>query len=270
VLFDRNGKVSLEHIYTAPDPRPYFTTLRKLDYGIPQLAKPHFAGLIRQLRAARGGRPVNVLDLGCSYGINAVLLRCDASMDELYERYGGIDASVETRAGLLARDRELVRTRDRRPGTRFVGLDVSAEALSYAAEAGFLDGAVRADLERADPTPEQRDQLAGIDLVVSTGCLGYVTEQTIARVVRAAGPRRPWMAHFVLRMYPFEPVRECLAEFGYDTVSRPRLFPQRRFASPDEQSLVLSTLTGLGIDPVGAEAEGWLYAELFVSRPRGA
>ena len=37
-----------------------------------------------------------------------VLLRCDASMDELYERYGGPDASAQTRDALLARDRSAI------------------------------------------------------------------------------------------------------------------------------------------------------------------
>ncbi len=265
MLFHDDGKVALDHIYTQPDPRTYFTTLRKLDYAIPQLAKPHFAGLIDEVRQARG-RAVTVLDIGCSYGINAILLSCDATMDELYERYGGPDASAHSRDWLLARDRELVRARKRLPGTRFVGLDVSTGALDYAREAGFLDDAVEADLERAAATPDQAGRLAATDLVVSTGCLGYVTERTIGAVVRASD-RRPWMAHFVLRMYPFDPVDHCLREFGYETVASRRVFRQRRFASAEEQAQVLDTLRDVGVDPRGLEADGWLYARLFVSRP---
>jgi hypothetical protein len=150
-----------------------------------------------------------------------------------------------------------------------VGLDVSPAALSYALDAGFVDDAVHADLEHGEPTPRQRDQLAGTDLVVSTGCLGYVTERTLARVVEANGDHRPWMAHFVLRMFPFDPVAECLAGFGYQTARVDGLFRQRRFASAQERSLVLDTLATVGVDPAGLEADGWLYAQLHVSRPRG-
>lgn len=266
MAFHDDGKASLDHIYTAPDPRAYFTTLRKLDYCIPQLAKPHFGRLIdARVAAARPGEAVTVIDIGCSYGINAVLLRCDATMDELYERYGGIDASAQTRDTLLARDRELVRRRTRRPGVRFVGLDVSAPALAYARDSTFVDDTVHADLERGELTAGQRAQLAGAAVVISTGCIGYVTERTIGQVVEAAG--RPWMAHFVLRMYSFEPVARCLADAGYETILVNGVFKQRMFTSPEEQAQVLDTLAGIGVDPRGLEADGWLYAQLFISQP---
>ncbi|WP_329522006.1 class I SAM-dependent methyltransferase [Spirillospora sp. NBC_01491] len=265
---DSTGKVSLDHIYTQPDPRAYFGTLRELGYCIPQGAKPHFAALISEYREVRKVPAPTVLDIGCSYGINAALLKCDATMDELYERYAGGDAATLPRAALLARDRELVRSRGRSGRARFIGLDTSDRALSYALAAGFLDGAVNADLERNEPTGRQCAQLAGADLVVSTGCLGYVTERTISRVVAANGDRRPWMAHFVLRMFPFDPIAACLADAGYETVRSEGLFKQRRFATPQEQSQVLDTLSGIGVDPRGLETEGWFYAGLHLSRPR--
>lgn len=133
--------------------------------------------------------------------------------------------------------------------------------------AGFLDDAVHADLEAHEPTPEQRAQFAGTDLVISTGCLGYVTERTLKRVVEAQGTHRPWMAHFALRMFPFDPVEHALAELGYRTVHVEGVFKQRRFASPEEQTLVLDTMSSNGVDARGLEAEGWMYAQLHLSRP---
>jgi carnitine O-acetyltransferase len=268
VRFDANGKVSLDHIYTQPDPRAYFSTLRKLDYCVPQLAKPYFTRLIQEYRRSQQNPAPNVLDVGCSYGVNAALLRCDVTMDELYERYCGIEAHEQTRSTLLSRDQELVRSRHRPRRTRFMGLDSSHAALSYALLAGFIDDAVHADLEECDPTERQLQQFAETDLVISTGCLGYVGDRTISRIVGASDARKPWMAHFVLRMFPFEPVAESLAGFGYETIHLERVFKQRRFASPEEQTLVLDTLSTIGVDPHGLEADGWLYAQLFISRPR--
>lgn len=268
--FDATGKVSFSHIYTQPDPRAYFRTLRGLDYCIPELAKPHFATLIQEYRKARRVVAPNVLDIGCSYGINAALLRCDTTMGELYERYCAPDVGTKTRNLLLTRDQALVRSRDRSKCARFVGLDSSLPALSYARLAGFIDVAVHADLETGDPTERQREQLAGTDIVISTGCLGYVSDKTILRVVRANGEHKPWMAHFVLRMFPFKPVADRLAGLGYETVRAEQVFKQRRFASLKEQSLVLDTLSAAGVDPRGLEADGWLYAQLYVSRPHGA
>ncbi|MGP3999407.1 class I SAM-dependent methyltransferase [Streptomyces sp. 8N706] len=267
--FDATGKVSLDHIYTQPDPRAYFSTLRKLDYCIPQLAKPYFAKLIQEYRESQRVPTPHVLDIGCSYGINAALLKCDVTMDELYERYCDGDAGTRTRSALLTRDREFVQARHRFQRTRFTGLDTSQQALSYALSAGFLDGAVHGDLEEHEPTESQREEFAATDLVISTGCLGYVTDRTISRVVRAYGERKPWMAHFVLRMFPFDPIAETLAAAGYETLQVEGLFKQRRFASPEEQSLVLDTLSSVGVDARDLETDGWLYAQLFISRPRG-
>lgn len=275
--FDATGKVSLDHIYTRPDPRAYFTVLRTLDYRVPQQAKPYFAKLLQKYRETRHTPAPRVLDIGCSYGVNAALLKYDVTMDELYARYADPDLDVDApdapeteppaRQALLARDRELARSRRPAHRTRFTGLDPSRAALDYALEAGFLDDAVHADLERHDPTPAQRAQLTGTDLVISTGCLGYVTERTLLRVVRAQDGRLPWMAHFVLRMFPFDPVERALAGYGYRTVRTEEVFRQRRFASPAEQRLVLDTMSSAGVDARGLEAEGWLYAQLYLSRP---
>ncbi|MFD9971127.1 class I SAM-dependent methyltransferase [Streptomyces sp. NPDC059011] len=265
--FDATGKVSLDHIYAQPDPRTYFTVLRPLGYCVPQQAKPWFTKLIQEYRESRQVTVPQVLDIGCSYGINAALVKYDATMDELYDRYGGARAADDSRAALLARDRELARCRRPAQPLRFVGLDAAGSALAYALEAGFLDEAVHADLENHDPTPRQHAQLAGTDLVISTGCLGYVTERTLTRVVRAQGGRLPWMAHFVLRMFPFDRVEQTLAGLGYRTVRVGEVFRQRRFASPEEQALVLDGMAAAGVDARGFEAEGWLHAQLYLSRP---
>lgn len=270
--FDATGKVSLDHIYTQPDPRAYFTQLSRLDYCVPQQAKPWFVKLIEEYRESENVAVPKVLDIGCSYGINAALLKYDVSMDALYARYcddGTGSAPEETSGALLARDRKLARSHQPARRTRFTGLDTSAAALAYGLEAGFLDDAVHADLERDEPTERQRAQFAGTDLVISTGCIGYVTERTLTRIVRSMGEHRPWMAHFVLRMFPFDPVERALAELGYSTIRVDEVFKQRRFASEQEQALVLETMKEAGVDARGLESEGWLYAQLHLSRPAG-
>jgi SAM-dependent methyltransferase len=276
--FDATGKVSLDHLYVQDDPRAYFATLRQLDYCIPQLAKPYFAKLIQDYREAERVDVPTVVDVGCSYGVNAALLRCDATIDDLYERYGGRHSAGLERRELVARDRAFVRSRRDPEAMRFVGLDRSEAALAYALDAGLLDEAVHADLENGTATEQQRARLAEADLVISTGCLGYVGERTIRQVAEAAGRRRsmrsttsrrsmPWMAHFVLRMFSYDPIAESLSELGYETVHIEGVFKQRRFASAQEQALVLDNLSSAGIDPQGLEADGWMYAQLHLSLP---
>ncbi len=261
------AKQSFDHIYTRPEPRAYYAELTELDYCIPDLAKPYFHKIVNSYRTDAQVPTPTVLDIGCSYGINAALLRCDTTMRGLAEHYAS--AGTDDPDELAARDRALVQARGGPGDVRFVGLDASEPALEYARAAGFLDDTLHADLEHVDPTPEQRDRLADVDLVISTGCVGYITEHTIGRVARAAR-HRPWMAHFVLRMFPFDAVRTELDGLGYVTEQVDGVFRQRRFADDREQQQVLDALAGGGIDPTGLESEGWFYAQLFVSRPRGA
>jgi SAM-dependent methyltransferase len=265
VPFDSTGKISFDHIYTAPDPRPFYGTLRRVDYQIPQLAKPYFTKLIEEYQAERGIPRPTVLDVGCSYGVNSTLLRCETSLDDLYEQYTAPGVEDLDRAALLERDRRFVRTHAAPDGARFFGLDAAGAALEYALSAGFLDETIYADFERYDPDEAQQALLDQVDLVVSTGCIGYVTEKTIARIARGS---RPWMAHFVLRMFSYDPVAESLAELGYETAAIDGVYRQRRFASAEEQAQILATLEGAGVDAEGLEAEGWLYAQLYVSRPK--
>ncbi|WP_054813088.1 class I SAM-dependent methyltransferase [Nocardia arizonensis] len=265
------GKASFDHIYDRPDPRDYYARMSELDYRIPELAKPHFEQQIREYRASARLSAPTVLDIGCSYGVNAALLRLGVGIDELAEHYReaarSCAAAESARAHLIARDRARLAAADACPDVRFIGIDAARPALDYAREAGLLQGAVHADLEATDPTDAQRELLASADIVISTGCIGYVTEKTLVRIATAHPRRRPWMAHFVLRMFDFAPIEAELAALGYRTERRPGLFEQRRFASDDEREQVLNTLSDKGIDTAGQESEGWLYAALYVSRP---
>jgi SAM-dependent methyltransferase len=257
MTFDSTGKQSFDDVYAAADPRPYYRTLREVDYQMPQVAKPYLAKLIEE------HDPSTVLDVGCSYGVNAALYKCETTMDELYTHYADAAEAGVDRATLVEQDRALVRTNT----VRFVGLDVAEPAVTYAKDAGFLDDAVYADLENVEPTPAQSAVLAQADLVVSTGCIGYVTERTIARLADLPGGRRPAMGHFVLRMFSYEPVAEALAALGYETVAENGLFKQRRFASAQEQDQILDSMRENGVTPHELETDGWLCAELYLSRP---
>ncbi|WP_433655492.1 class I SAM-dependent methyltransferase [Nocardia sp. CA-128927] len=258
------GKASFDDIYDRPDPRDYYARMSDLDYRIPELAKPVFQQQIREYRASARVSTPTVLDLGCSYGVNAALLRFDTTMPELAEHYRTADGD---RAALIARDREVLGARDGLGDVRFLGMDASAPALAYAQQSGLLHDTVCADLESGEPTEEQRELLATADIIISTGCIGYVTEKTLTRVATAHPRRRPWMAHFVLRMFDFAPIAADLAALGYRTEQAPGLFEQRRFASAAEQDQVLNTLSAKGIDTTDRETEGWLYAGLYLSRP---
>lgn len=257
---DSTGKISFDHIYTEPDPRPFFSTLQRVGYDIPQRAKPYVAKLIDAHPAERP----TLLDVGCSYGVSASLQRCATTIDEVYAHYTDPAVLAMSRDELLEADRARITETS---AARYYGLDSSAPALAYALSAGFLDETIHADFERDDPDSAQRALLEDVDIVVSTGAVGYVTEKTITRIARGA---RPWMAHFVLRMFSYTPVADSLAELGYETAEVDGVFRQRSFASEEEQAQIIGNLTAAGVDPTGLESEGSLYARLYVSQPAGA
>ena len=265
---DSDGKIDLNEVYERPDPRAYYQTLSRLDYQIPSAAEPLFRKTIRALRQSRRQRRVTLLDVGSSYGVNAAILKHRFSLAGLFDLYGR-DATVEVKSpeALIARDRSLFDGARSDQSLVTVGLDVSGDAISYATEAGIIDSGIAANLEERNPTGGEMETLAPVDLVVSTGAIGYVDAATFDRIVDAA-ERRPWIAVFALRMFSMESISAALLEAGYRIRKLPgEVFRQRQFANDDERNEVLARLDSLGIDPAGREAEGWLLAEFFLAVP---
>jgi SAM-dependent methyltransferase len=266
--YDDIGKIDLTNIYDRPDPRLYYSTLRRLEYIIPETAKPVFQQAIEAYRQTHDKDKVRILDVGCSYGINAAILKGDLEMEQLYTLYAPEVIANAKRDQLLVRDQTMVGDIVKDTELEVVGLDASANAIRYAVEANLLDDGVAADLESGRPSPEVAAVLDDADLVISTGCVGYVGESTFTGILQVNAPRKPWMVHFVLRMFPFTQIQEALDKLGYVTEKvEDQTFLQRRFASGEEQEHVLDRLSGLGIDPQGLESDGWYHAEAFISRP---
>ncbi len=269
--YDDVGKIDLTNIYDRPDPRLYYSTLRRLEYIIPETAKPVFQQVIGAYRQAHDKDKIRIVDVGCSYGINAAMLKGDLDMDQLYALYAPEVTANARRNQLLVRDQTMVDDIVKDAELEVVGLDASANAIRYAVEANLLDDGVAADLESGRPSPEAAAVLDDADLVISTGCIGYVGESTFKGILEVNAPKRPWMVHFVLRMFPFTEIEETLDGFGYVTEKvEDQTFLQRRFASEEERAHVLERLSGLGIDPEGLESDGWYHAEAFISRPSEA
>ena len=265
------AKANMDHIYNQPDPRAYFHELRKLGYTIPGLAKPIFQKLISHLRRCSNDR-VHLLDLGCSYGVNAALLKHDLSMPDLYEHWDSKALAEVTPEEVVAQDRRFFGDLDEPEDIEVIGLDQAESAVAFAEEAGLLDEGLAVNLE-TEPLPgEAKEDLAPVDLVTSTGCVGYVTEKSFDRLLPAVTQGRPpWMGNFVLRLFPFDPIEETLNDWGYVTEKlEGRTFVQRQFVSAEEEERVLEQLRERGIDPTGKETEGHLLAEFYLSRPTHA
>jgi SAM-dependent methyltransferase len=265
-------KVSVDNacfddIYIQKTPFEYYRVLYGLDYIIPDLAKGIFRNIASALEETRG-RPIKVLDLGCSYGNNAILLRMPLDLGRLARRYADLAVEDLTWDELIELDRRFFRAWPRHDMT-IVGLDASAPAISYAKKIGALDDGLALDLETSELTPEAREMLKDVDLIISTGCIGYVTEQTLSRVLSAIEGPKPWVASFVLRMYPYTAIENAFRNAGLITQKlEGATFVQRRFHSEAECESVLHSLEKAGISTQSKESEGLLLAEFYLSRPQ--
>jgi hypothetical protein len=143
------------------------------------------------------------------------------------------------------------------------------DALRYGEAAGTMDIGLALDLENYDPSPAQAKILENVDIIVSTGCVGYVTSKTFKRLTKFARRGRPaWVASFVLRMFTYEEIEETLATLGLQTEQfEAATFVQRRFANYEEMDATIRAVEERGLDPRGREADGLFHADLFISRP---
>jgi hypothetical protein len=260
------NKAVFDDIYLSEDPRAYFSVLGSLDYMIPDVAEP----VIRQIlaaKAAASGRNPTVLDVGSSYGINAATHRFPVNFSGLRQRYARREM-VEVEAAEMARlDRHFYASWPEIGIGRFIGLDVSEPAIRYANRAGLHVDGVVADLETQALSARDAAVIAPVDVLLSTGAIGYVTERTYDKLLGAVSDA-PWIISFVLRMFPYQGFIESFARRGMVTERlRGATFVQRRFRDEAEFETSLASLEAQGIDPTGIESEGLFQAELFLSRP---
>ncbi|MFC5674493.1 hypothetical protein [Streptomyces incanus] len=263
------GKSRFDDIYDRPDPRAYFRRLAPLQYEIPHHAQPVFRRVAAERAALDDGRPRRpaVLDVCCSYGINAALLNHDVTLAEMYERYTSPACLTMSTAELAARDKEFYAERRRPDAVPVFGLDVSAPAVHYALEVGLLDTAFTDDLEQGSPGPGLNRALAEVGLITLTGGGSYVTARTFTALLD--GARRPvWASAFVLRTVSYQPIVRALAAHGLSTtVDVSRSYPQRLFTDERERQYAIAAVRALGGDPAGREEAGRFHTLHYESRP---
>lgn len=258
-------KADFDGIYNQDDARAYFTTLAPFGYEIPQ----HGADLFHQLLGAREpayGRRPTVLDVCCSYGVGGALLTTDLRLEDLYAHYRDAQAQGLSGERLAEFDRQLF-ARHRLPHPlRVVGLDVADRAVAYALDIGAMDAGAVEDLETSDPSDRLAEELRAVDLVTTTGGVGYVGEKTFGRIADHVGADA-WVAAFCLRAYGYGPIADALADRGLRTERAAPTFVQRRFIDATEREWAVSEVRARGLDTAGKEDAGCYHAELYVSRP---
>ncbi|MFJ4465425.1 hypothetical protein [Streptomyces sp. NPDC088928] len=253
-----------DDIYDQADPRVFFRELGAFGYRTPH----HAQRVFRRLAALRLRAPGEVvLDLCCSYGINAALLNHELTLDDLYAHYTSPRAVAMTSEELAEHDRSFFRARRRRDAVPVVGLDIAPNAIAYARTVGLLDAGFAENLETAPPTRELLDAAQSIRLITVTGGASFLSRATFQPLLDSARTV-PWVAAFVLRTGSYAPIAEYLTGHGLTTETYAgRTFVQRRFTSAAEQQYAIDAVTAQGEDPDGKESAGHFHTALHLARP---
>lgn len=262
------AKTNFDGIYDESDPRRYYGRLGAFDYAVPHHGQQVFRQVLRALPVERP----TVVDVCCSYGVNAALLKHDVELSDLYDHYTSEAVAGLSSDELAAVDREFFAGVRRGDAPEVVGLDAAANAVGYAVDVGLLDRGLVQDLEASEPSAEVTSACEPADLVTVTGGIGYVTERTFDRLLGCSAVEpKPWVAALCLRTVPFDPIAEQLAAHGLVTEQLDGVtFPQRRFTDEAEREYALNELASLGIDPGGRESDGMYHVNVFLSRPADA
>lgn len=260
------NKAVFDDIYGERDPRSYFSVLGALDYMIPDLAE----SVIHQILEARAtchGGDNRVLDVGCSYGINAAVHRFPVNFASLRQRYARREMMELEPDDMIRFDRNFYAGWPDVGVAQFIGLDISEPAIHYANAVGLHIDGIAADLERDELSARGARMISSTNVLLATGSIGYVTDRTYRRLLDAM-VTTPWIISFVLRMFPYDDFIAAFEERGMITEKlTSTMFVQRRFRDEAEFEGSLAALAMRGIDTQGFEADGLFQAELFLTRP---
>ncbi len=271
---ENEAKATFDDIYVAPTPHAYVAEMAKHGFQIGEQARPYCTAAAELLREQNGEAwPVQMLDIGCSYGIGSAFVKYGCSFDEIVAFFSS--RAPENYSSCCEVMRMWLSVTSPVCDIRCVGLDSSAPAIRFALNAGLLDGGIARDLEQpnADPTEEERAWFRSCNLLVSTGAIGYVTEHTLTKVLPHFGNDHPadfgpYAVVTILRMFDAKPIIRSFEQFGFRFEPVPgACLPQRNFVNEEERSKVLSILHDKGIDTVGREDRGKHFADLFVGAP---
>ena len=260
-----DAKASFDSAYTQDTPHDYFKNLGELDYSICDETRPFCeaaAGLLQGWE-----RHVRMLDIGCSYGVNAAIVKHGVLFGEL-ARFFEASVPMDAKAG-AERVRHALSKSPPIIDMECVGLDVSPKAIEFARQASLLDHGIAADLEQGADTlsPEDRTWIRGVNLIVSTGAIGYITHRTLRAVLDTMGAQASNAIALmtVLRVFDTDTVVETLRAYGLKTAFvSDALLPQRRFHADGERERIVELLRDRGLDP-SPEETGRYYARVLVA-----
>ena len=265
-------KKDFTDIYKQNSPHEYLKEMDRLEYDISDSTKPLYNSIIEQLEETVS-RPINVLDLGSSYGINSSLMKYNLTMSELNDFFlnGAKPTKNETK--------QFYKQCNCNDNLNFYQIDISEEALKFSEEMNLCERGMNVDLEAEKLN--LLGSLPKIDLVIATGCVGYIGYKAFLNLLKAIKNRQsnyiesekeyvaPIFAFSVLRMFDMEDIEEVFKMYDYSVVkSDIKPIRQRSFSGPKEKGQTISLLHEMGINTKKYEDEGNFYADFYIAKSK--
>lgn len=265
-------KKNFTNIYTQDSPYEYLKEMDRLEYSISDTTKSLYNSIIEQLEETLS-RPINVLDLGSSYGINSSLMKYDLTMAELNNFFlnGTKPTKKETK--------QFYDEHTSNDNINFYQIDISEEALKFSEEMDLCKRGMNVDLEAEKLN--LLESLPKMDIVIATGCIGYIGYKAFANLLKVIKNRQfnynkskkdyvaPIFAFSVLRMFDMEDIIEVFEMYDYSVVkSDIKPIHQRNFSDPKEKAQTISILHSKGVNTEKYEDEGNFYADFYIAKSK--
>ena len=265
-------KKDFTNIYTKDSPYEYLKEMKRLSYRIPDYTKPLYIQIAQQL-VDKLKRPIHIVDLGSSYGINSSLMRHDLSMSELDQFFLRKD-TPPTRQDSF----EFFKKQDNQ-NLNFYQIDISEPALKFSKDVGLCKISICVNLE--SDYQKLPDAFFPIDMVIATGCIGYIGYKAFSNLFELIKKQKsnlpqsnthdifPTFTFSVLRIFDIQKISKIFDYYGYSlekTDLQP--IPQRQFADFEEKNQTLSLLHSKRIDTKWLEDDGNFYADFYVGVPK--
>ena len=265
-------KTDFTDIYTQDSPHRYLKEMDRLEYTISDSTKLLYNSIIEELENTLS-RPINVLDLGSSYGINSSLLKYNLTMSELNNFFlnGTEPTKKETK--------QFYEECTSNDNMNFYQIDISEEALKFSEEMNLCERGMNVDLE--SEKLNLLESLPKMDVVIATGCIGYIGYKTFSNLLKVTKNRQsnsiqseteyvaPIFAFSVLRMFDMDDIEEVFEMYDYSIVkSDIKPIRQRNFSDPKEKAQTISLLHDMEINTKKYEDDGNFYADFYIARSK--
>lgn len=260
-------KKDFSDIYTRKQPTPYLEEMKSLGYRIPDQTKPLYKHLAERVVNYKK-KSVKILDLGSSYGINSALLNHELIMSELDNFFIRDTPSPSIKSTQNFFD-ELP---NNNPNLEFYLVDTSSQALEFAQNAGLCKDSFCVNLEKETVPYGLQQAMQDIDLIISTGCVGYIGEKSFSKIFSYIendnGPL-PIFAFTVLRIFNTIDIENTFRENNFELI-KTRIGPlkQRQFYDNVEMNDTLDLLKRRNIETKNLEESGHYFADFYVGGPR--